>query len=665
METPKVYIGIVRQGTYTSQFVDSRDYLVSSLTRDGLLGGLIQVSATLIADGRNKLVETFLSKPRATHLLFLDTDITCASNACRKLLSHDKQIISGVYFQRGEHQFPLIYNYQGIRRMHDKSRPAFSPMLAPVYDYLDKKRLPHVGITYATLEGNDGLIEIGGCGAGFLLVKRDIFENIPFPWFSFEMGGEDLYFCHKARKHGFQIWADMSVLLGHLRLAPVGASQFLAQYKNTAEANEFLGEEAIARDLAGFLHKTPAHIKRRMRDNPVLESARRWRERNPQTPDEIRRYYSETTEYLIDLGRWNATETFKLIINHLPDVQGLKVLDFGGGTGSLALLLHKRGADVDYLDLPGVISDFARFRSDGRLNFIDSLLDKSQTYDLIVAIDVFEHLPDLPEQMTMIAEALKPDGTLFFSNNFGQLDLFPQHIDWSKRWPELLAAAGLREEIPGKTAVKTSKEAVDLRPNINTAPYWDQIWAREGIGTWRKYPNTFQKIAAYIDQGESVLDVGCGVGVLLEVLRPHCKEVAGLDISPVAIDLLRSKGIDGKVGELPEICFPDKSFDVVVATEIVEHLDDPIRLLSEAVRVARKKVILTVPDNVLSPEELAEHRAIYSRETLEELLRQFFVDISIESFTDTFVTPTFNIALPTLLATCKVPGNVKGGNRKP
>ncbi|MBA7526492.1 hypothetical protein ES705_18654 [subsurface metagenome] len=52
----------------------------------------------------------------------------------------------------------------------------------------------------------------------------------------------------------------------------------------------------------------------------------------------------------------------------------------------------------------------------------------------------------------MLAQALKPDGVLFFHNNFGQPALFPQHIDWSKEWPELLAGAGLTEEISGITA---------------------------------------------------------------------------------------------------------------------------------------------------------------------------------------------------------------------
>ncbi|GAI70672.1 unnamed protein product, partial [marine sediment metagenome] len=316
---------------------------------------------------------------------------------------------------------------------------------------------PPVGITYATIEGNDGLIKIGGAGAGFLLIKREVFEKIPYPWFSFEKGGEDLYFSDKARGNGFETWCDMSVLLGHLRLVPVGASQFLTQYQNTTEANEFLGEEPIARDLAKFLHKTPAYIKRKMRDNPVLETAKRWREKSPKTLDEVRQFYSETTEYLFELGQWNALDTFKQIINYLPDVQGLKVLDFGGGIGSLSLLLQKRGADVDYLDLPGLVSDFARFRSNGRISFIDSLSDKREIYDLIAAIDVFEHLPDLPEQLSMLAQALKTDGVLFFHNNFGQLALFPQHIDWRQKWPDLLAKAGIKEEVPGITATKEVK----------------------------------------------------------------------------------------------------------------------------------------------------------------------------------------------------------------
>ena len=199
----------------------------------------------------------------------------------------------------------------------------------------------------------------------------------------------------------------------------------------------------------------------------------------------------------------------------------------------------------------------------------------------------------------------------------------------------------------------TGLSSVQWKPNVNTASYWDDVWAREGQDTWRRYPLTFQKVASRISSDDSVLDAGCGVGVLLDILKPLCREVAGLDISPRAIEVLQSKGIQGKVGTLPAIAFPDKSFDVVVATETMEHLDDPGALIKEMIRVARKKVILSVPDKVLGPQDEKEHRQLFTKASFTELLSRYFTEVGIEDFTDTFRTPTANIALPTLLAVCE------------
>lgn len=196
--------------------------------------------------------------------------------------------------------------------------------------------------------------------------------------------------------------------------------------------------------------------------------------------------------------------------------------------------------------------------------------------------------------------------------------------------------------------------SLQWKPNVNTASYWDDVWTREGEDTWRKYPLTFQKVASRISSDDAVLDVGCGVGVLLDVLKPLCREVAGLDISPIAIEVLKSKGIQGKVGVLPTIDFPDKSFDVVVATETIEHLDDPSSLIKEMIRVARKKVILSVPDGVLGPQDEKEHRQLFTKSSFTELLSRYFERVEMESFTDVFKTPTTNISLPTLLAVCEV-----------
>lgn len=188
--------------------------------------------------------------------------------------------------------------------------------------------------------------------------------------------------------------------------------------------------------------------------------------------------------------------------------------------------------------------------------------------------------------------------------------------------------------------------------NINTAEYWDKAWSREGKDTWRQYPLTFQKVAENVSFEDTVLDVGCGAGVLLDTLKPLCKDVMGLDISPKAIEILESRGIHGKVGTLPKIDFPDKSFDVVVATETLEHLDEPNLLLEEMKRVAREKIIISVPDNVLGPEKEKEHRQLFTNDSLHQLLSEHFEVVQIESFADSFQTPNVMIRLPTLLAVC-------------
>lgn len=186
--------------------------------------------------------------------------------------------------------------------------------------------------------------------------------------------------------------------------------------------------------------------------------------------------------------------------------------------------------------------------------------------------------------------------------------------------------------------------------NINTSEYWDSVWCREGEYTWRKYPLAFQKIVQHVAESESVLDVGCGVGVLLEMLKP--RDIAGLDISPRAIEILKQKGIPGMVGTLPKIDLPDKCVDVVIASETIEHLDEPGGLIKEMTRIARKKIILTTPDNCLGPETEKEHRQKFTEEGLRLLLDPYFTQVSIERFTDTFPTATNTISLPTLLVVC-------------
>ncbi len=101
-------------------------------------------------------------------------------------------------------------------------------------------------------------------------------------------------------------------------------------------------------------------------------------------------------------------------------------------------------------------------------------------------------------------------------------------------------------------------------------------------------------------QPETVLDAGCGEGFVANYLAAHNEdvEVTGVDVSEGALDYARSHYSEvatfrkGSVYKLP---FSDKSFDAVLCSEVLEHLEDPLAAMAELKRVSRETVLITVP----------------------------------------------------------------------
>ena len=153
--------------------------------------------------------------------------------------------------------------------------------------------------------------------------------------------------------------------------------------------------------------------------------------------------------------------------------------------------------------------------------------------------------------------------------------------------------------------------------------YWDAVWHDEGQSTWRTYPNLFEIISRTILPGSHVLDIGCGPGILLNRLRAaqSCKCI-GLDLSSVAMSLLNQAGIPSVVAQLPDIPFRSATFDAVVATEVLEHLEDPAGTLQQMKRVTRAGglIICSVPNECLTTEECDEHLHNFDLESFAALL---------------------------------------------
>lgn len=100
-----------------------------------------------------------------------------------------------------------------------------------------------------------------------------------------------------------------------------------------------------------------------------------------------------------------------------------------------------------------------------------------------------------------------------------------------------------------------------------------------------------------IKEGGSVLDLGCGDGLLLEMLGDRVSKAVGLDISPEALQKCHTKGIEAHLQSFDDpLPYPDNSFEYVVLLDVLEHVYDPALLLKEAARVSSKYVIVGVPN---------------------------------------------------------------------
>ncbi len=96
-----------------------------------------------------------------------------------------------------------------------------------------------------------------------------------------------------------------------------------------------------------------------------------------------------------------------------------------------------------------------------------------------------------------------------------------------------------------------------------------------------------------------IVDLGCGTGLTLTRLRERFGgEPVGLDIEPRALAFCRERGHERLFeGSLLATPFADESFDVVVALDVIEHLEDDLAAVREATRVLAPGglLVLTVP----------------------------------------------------------------------
>ena len=88
-------------------------------------------------------------------------------------------------------------------------------------------------------------------------------------------------------------------------------------------------------------------------------------------------------------------------------------------------------------------------------------------------------------------------------------------------------------------------------------------------------------------EGSLLLDLACGGGLLAPHLADKGHRHVGLDLSATALPLAREHGVVPVRGDVLHLPFPNAVADVVVAGEVLEHVAEPLVLVSEACRVLR------------------------------------------------------------------------------
>jgi len=170
------------------------------------------------------------------------------------------------------------------------------------------------------------------------------------------------------------------------------------------------------------------------------------------------------------------------------------------------------------------------------------------------------------------------------------------------------------------------------------------------VGRRRIIESFVKDICVRLEQAAPrILDVGCGTGANLKMLGAH-GAVSGVDISPQALEFCRQRGLATvKFGAAESLPYPDESFDLVTALDVIEHLDDDLAGLKEAARVMRPggRVLLFVPAFMFLwgvQDDVSNHRRRYDRAELVEKVRASGFEIEQVSYANfTFFLPVLAV----------------------
>jgi hypothetical protein len=162
---------------------------------------------------RNELCRIALDDADIGWLWFIDDDHVFDSAVVQRLLAHDKDIIVPLTLQRMPPHNILAW-------------PHFDVPPTATDDELVTLTRANLHRPFEVAPGTRGPVELSMAATAGMLIRREVLERLPAPWFEsnrFEADGpgSDTWFCLKARRAGFRVWCDVDTPMGHLTTCAV------------------------------------------------------------------------------------------------------------------------------------------------------------------------------------------------------------------------------------------------------------------------------------------------------------------------------------------------------------------------------------------------------------------------------------------------------------
>lgn len=134
---------------------------------------------------------------------------------------------------------------------------------------------------------------------------------------------------------------------------------------------------------------------------------------------------------------------------------------------------------------------------------------------------------------------------------------------------------------------------------------------------WRNWKFMFSQI-----KGQSLLDVGSGAGISLALSKLFNPDlvVLGLEGDSEVSEVSARRGITTRSGNIYSTPFDNGQFDTVWSSHVLEHLEKPKEVITESWRVAKKRIVHSVPVGNVDDKNLgSKHLHIFNRQSFTDL----------------------------------------------